>query len=516
MRRFLLPIRWRLALTSAGLTFVILLGFAGVIAAFTASSLRSNLDSGIAADASDIASRLPTRHGLPTLEQPQRLALKIASPQDSTIRVLSADKEGPPRATVGKTALGPVNADAFSTAYDPVCHCTYRVYTKPVFLTARNLPKVDSPTGYVQVGRLTTQLDSTIRQVDIFLALGVLVGTGLALLAGLAVARRAMGPISDLTYVARHVSRTRDPGVTLPRTRANDEVADLARTLEAMLKALEQAQSETEATLTREREFVADASHELRTPLTSVLANLEILQAELQGDQEEVVESALRSTQRMRRLVADLLFLANADTGRETPHEPVDLGRVVRDAAAETAPITSTHQVRLEAPAGIFVSGAADDLHRLVVNLIQNAVNHTPEGSVVRVRLRRRDGAMRPTGGDEPEAAVLEISDNGPGIPPETRERIFERFVRAPNALASESARGGSGLGLAIVDAVAAAHSGSVKLSESPDGGARFVVRIPTTASPEPAPTPAPAEPRAPGQTSTTTGSTRGRLFRRS
>ena len=90
----------------------------------------------------------------------------------------------------------------------------------------------------MQVGRDVAQIDSTIRQVDTFLALGVLVGTGLALLAGLAVARRAMTPIADLTYIAGHVSRTRDPSVTLPRTRANDEIADLSRTLESMLQAL--------------------------------------------------------------------------------------------------------------------------------------------------------------------------------------------------------------------------------------------------------------------------------------
>ena len=518
MRRFLLPIRWRLALTSAALTFVILLGFAAVIATFTDASLRSNLDTSIEADASDIAARLPQRGGLPTLDPPEKVALKIASSQNSTIRILAADEQGGPLVpTVGREPLGPVVADKFANAYSADCECTYRVYTRPIFVTDPSVPGIDTPIGFVQVGQRTEQLDSTIRQVDTFLALGVIVGTGLALLAGLAVARRAMRPISDLTYVAGHVSRTRDPDVTLPRTRAKDEVADLARTLESMLKALNSARTETEATLRREREFVADASHELRTPLTSVLANLEILQAELEGDQEETVEAALRSTQRMRRLVADLLFLANADAGRETPHEAVDLGEVVRDAAAETAPITSTHQVRVEAPSGIYVSGAADDLHRLVVNLIQNAVNHTPPGTVVRVRLRRRDSAMRPTA-DEPEAAVLEISDNGPGIPVETRDRIFERFVRAPNALANESARGGSGLGLAIVNAVAIAHGGNVKLTDSPDGGARFVIRIPTTTkAADPATPPPPVKAEAPAaQTSTTTGSTRGRLFRRS
>jgi signal transduction histidine kinase len=243
--------------------------------------------------------------------------------------------------------------------------------------------------------------------------------------------------------------------------------------------------------------------------------NLDLLRDRLAGEDEEMASSAHRSTQRMRRLVDDLLFLANADTGRVTPHKQVDLGQIVRDAASETAPLASTHEIRVEAPLGIQVDGAADELHRLVVNLVQNAVAHTPDGTIVRVRLRRRDGAMRPglNGAADSEAAVLEVSDNGPGIPNELHERIFERFVRAPNEV---TASGGSGLGLAIVGAVAEAHGGSVKLTDSPDGGARFVVRIPTAGTQGNGAGPEPAAAAAEPQTSTTTGRTRGRLFRRS
>jgi signal transduction histidine kinase len=519
MRRFMLPIRWRLALTSASLTFVILLGFAAVIAAFTTSTLRSDFDNELKATASDIASRVPTKHGFPELSQAGQLALRLATSRGSAMRILESGGEGPSEVAGGRGALAPVEPDTFAEVFNEDCNCTYRVYTRPIFPTEspdKLRVEPDTPIGFVQFARDQDQVAATIRQVDTFLALGVAVGTLLALLAGLAVARRAMTPIADLTYVAGHVSRTRDPGVTLPRTRANDEVADLARTLDHMLQALDEAQSETEATLTREREFVADASHELRTPLTSVLANLELLQDELEGEQSEIAGSALRSTQRMRRLVADLLFLANADTGRSRPHDLVDLGQVVRDAASETAPLSSAHEVRVEAPTGLYVEGVADELHRLVVNLVQNAVAHTPEGTIVRVRLRRRDGTLRPGQNGVPEAAaaVLEVSDNGPGIAPELRERIFERFVRAPGP----GAGSGSGLGLAIVHAVATAHGGSVKLGEAPDGGARFVVRIPTasrTAAAD-APPPSGPEPEPVAQTSTTTGSTRGRRFRRS
>ena len=117
-----------------------------------------------------------------------------------------------------------------------------------------------------------------------FLLLGVLGGSGLALLAGLMVARRAMAPIAALTASAREIERTRDPSRHMPQPEADDEVAELARTLEGMLEALDAARAETEAALSRQREFVADASHELRTPLTSVLANLELLAEQLDGE----------------------------------------------------------------------------------------------------------------------------------------------------------------------------------------------------------------------------------------
>ena len=131
-----------------------------------------------------------------------------------------------------------------------------------------------------------------------------------------------MAPIAEMTAAAREIERSRDPAVRIPRPESEDEVAELARTLESMLRALGEARAETEATLARQREFVADASHELRTPLTSVLANLELLEEYLEGEQREAAASALRSSRRMRRLVADLLLLARADAGREAAHEP--------------------------------------------------------------------------------------------------------------------------------------------------------------------------------------------------
>ncbi|MGH2888822.1 MAG: histidine kinase dimerization/phospho-acceptor domain-containing protein, partial [Solirubrobacteraceae bacterium] len=128
-----------------------------------------------------------------------------------------------------------------------------------------------------------SSLNHTINRIDAFLALGVLGGTVMALLAGLFVSARAMRPIRELTDTAREIERTRDPSLSVPHPEAKDEIAQLARTLEGMLAALGAARAETQSMLDRQREFVADASHELRTPLTSVLANLELLNEELTG-----------------------------------------------------------------------------------------------------------------------------------------------------------------------------------------------------------------------------------------
>ena len=264
-----------------------------------------------------------------------------------------------------------------------------------------------------------SDVEATANRVRFFLGLGVLGGTALALLAGVATARRAMSPIAELTETARTIERTRDPSRRIPHPEAEDEVAELARTLDGMLHALDGARSETEATLARQREFVADASHELRTPLTSVLANLELLEEVLEGEQREAAASALRSSRRMRRLVADLLLLARADAGRITRHEPVDVAGVVTEAVGELEPVSEGHEITVSAPQGATISGARDELHRLALNLLENALRHTDPGTAVEASVERINGQV-----------VFSVEDDGPGIAPELHDKVFERFFR--------------------------------------------------------------------------------------
>jgi signal transduction histidine kinase len=240
-----------------------------------------------------------------------------------------------------------------------------------------------------------------------------------------------------------------------------------------MLRALEASREETHAMLERQREFIADASHELRTPLTSVLANLELLSEELRGEQADTAHAALRSTRRMRRLVGDLLLLARADARRVGPSRRTDLGQILIEAAAELEPVAEGHELSIE-PGEAVIEGISDDLHRLVLNLLENAVRHTPPGTHVHARTEVADGQ-----------AVLLVADDGPGIAPELGRRVFERFVRG-----NRDGGRGSGLGLAIVRAVVDSHEGSVRLEPSaPDGtGTKFEIRIPVASrQPEPA-----------------------------
>ncbi len=331
----------------------------------------------------------------------------------------------------------------------------------PDFGSYRFTPTVDL---VVQVGRSYDAIQRTTRRVWAALALGVVLGSFLALWGGLALGARAMRPVRRMTSTARHIARTRDLDAKMPASRVHDEIAELGGTLQDMLDELAAAQATVDATLQRQREFVADASHELRTPLTAVQANLELLALTTEGEDREAAESALRSSRRMRRLVADLLLLARMDASREAERTEVDLDRAILEAVDELEPQMGGHEVALDLDP-VTVDGIRDELVRMVANLVGNALRHTPEGTEIRVRLRS-EGAR----------GELVVEDDGQGIPEDLRRRIFDRFVRR----GGEGA-GSTGIGLAIVRAAAQRHGGDVRVEATdPETGrgARFVVTL--------------------------------------
>jgi two-component system, OmpR family, sensor kinase len=453
-----IPVRWRIAVTTAGLTFLILVIFALVLGQVVGNRIRSDFRDELRSAAHSLAAE--TRVSLDpvsgvVVDSPNLRA--FALPEDAQIRVL--DQYGRPLAgwpgtnptiSLGGPTPGVHSVGDLSVATDPIT-------------ASGSLP------AYVQYARPHDGVNDTVARLWFFLGAGVLGGSLLAMLAGLAVADRAMRPIKALTGLARQITSTRDPSKRIPTPTADDEVGELARTMDGMLQALDEARSEREQSLERQREFVADASHELRTPLTSIQANLELLQAEGAGSQDDrtAVDSALSSTKRMSGLVSDLLLLARADAGRQVARTGIDLAQIAAGALEEVEPIAGERRLESHLEGPLPMNGNPDELHRMIRNLLENAVRHTPERATVELTARH----------DEDEA-LLEVLDDGPGIPAGIEEQVFDRFVRGDGP-ADTVGGGGSGLGLAIVRAVAQSHGGSVNAGKSAYGGARFSVRLP-------------------------------------
>ena len=458
------PVRWRLAVGSAGLTLAILLVFAAVIGHLATDRIRSDFNHEMRAAVTTLTSQVRVTQ---TPEGPVVIHPELddfALPNGGVVRIFDA---------TGQVQARTHNAPHLGLPRAGVIHVgSLRVVSTPIVSEGGGIA------GYVQYARSDQHIDSTIERLWLFIAAGVVGGVLLASLAGLAIANQAMRPIASLTATAGEIASTRDPSRRMPQPDVDDEVGELARTLDQMLRSLDAARTEREQAMQQQREFVADASHELRTPLTSVIANLELLQASLpspeSSEDHEMVDSALRSSRRMSRLVADLLLLARADAGRISERTDCDLAEIVGNAAAEVAPVAGGRQLNLDNGRPVPIHGNPDELHRMVVNLLDNAVRHTPDGSTIEVRLE--------VDGDK---AIVEVADDGPGIPDGMREHVFDRFVRGSGP-ADTAIGGGTGLGLAIVRAVAQSHGGEVKASQSALGGALVTVTLPLRKTEQP------------------------------
>lgn len=267
---------------------------------------------------------------------------------------------------------------------------------------------------------------------------------------------RALRPVERIRAQVSSISTAKlDERVPVPPT--GDEIAHLAQTMNDMLARLEDGHA-------AQRRFVSDASHELRSPLAAISAALELAQHRPDLLDAELIDEALiPETQRMRDLVEDLLLLARADEHQLTVQATtVDLDDLL---TAERARLQS--HTALAVPASIEavrVTGDAGQLARMVRNLVDNAVRHAR--ATIELHCCARG-----------ELAVIRIADDGPGIPPDQRARVFDRFVRLDAARARDG--GGSGLGLAIVAEIVAAHRGTVTIGERPGGGACITVTLP-------------------------------------
>ena len=325
----------------------------------------------------------------------------------------------------------------------------YRVYAAPI-------AQAGGPAagGAVLVASDTTDISDTVSHLGVVLALSGLGAALLAVAAAALLTRRGLRPLRRLADAAGEIERTADPSRRLPESGVADEIGRLTGVLNRMLASLETSRA-------GERRFLADASHELRTPVTALLGNVEY--AARHGADEEVIADLQRDAARLARLVDDLLVLERSGAAQQDL-EPVDLARLVSDAVAAHP----DDRVVAGVVEGLEVQGEADGLARVLENLIENGLVHGPPGGRVTVSARQRG-----------DAALLTVSDEGPGPGPEQRERIFERFWRGPDS----AERPGSGLGLSIVSAIVERHGGRVTVD-----GSAFTVELALLRRPVPVP----------------------------
>ncbi|WP_250564429.1 sensor histidine kinase [Sphaerisporangium fuscum] len=320
----------------------------------------------------------------------------------------------------------------------------------------------DSPVVYA--GTRAPRQSATGLLDSIFAAQGVVLIL-LAVAATWRITGRTLRPVEAIRSELAAIN-VNELGSRVPEPPGDDEIAGLARTINATLARLEHAKDAMERALDQQRQFAADASHELRTPVAGLRAQLE--EAQLHPDQtdlKELLDHTLRDVDRLQAIITDLLLLERVRGIAPQPGQKDDLAAIVR---AEVAQRPDPDRIRLRLASGVTVYAIHTQMNRVVTNLLDNAERHARQKVLVEVRRNGRE-------------AELVVDDDGDGIAPADRERVFERFTRLDSARSRD--RGGTGLGLAIARDIVLAHGGTIEANGSPCGGARFVVRLPLAPS---------------------------------
>lgn len=331
-----------------------------------------------------------------------------------------------------------------------------------VLMLVRPLFADGNVVGLLQIAQPLREISRTLRLLSLSLAGMSLIALLAALRGGAWLAQRALLPVGQVAQTAQQIVRAEDLAQRVPATAGSDELGQLTATVNEMLERLE-------TLFTAQRRFVADVSHELRTPLAAMRGNLEIIRRGAARDpqaSDATLAAMEREVNRLVRLVSDLLLLAQTESGLRLRSEPVALDELVLEVVRELAPLAGGAALVPVVAEQVEALGDRDRLKQALLNMVVNALQHTPAGGRVEVALDRQGSHAR-----------LLVSDNGAGIDPADLPHLFERFFRADQARSRAS--GGAGLGLAIVKWVAEAHHGGVDVSSAPGRGSTFTLWLP-------------------------------------
>lgn len=387
--------------------------------------------------------------------EPPDERIPVGAPEDEFVQVIDADGE----VVASSTNLAEEPAIT-KVAPGRVAHIERVPFEDGPFLVVAT--SVATPRGELRViaGRTLETVEESSEAVGSLLAAGIPLLLVVVGAVTWRVVGRALAPVESMRAEVEAIS-SRELHRRVPHAPGKDEIARLATTMNGMLNRLEDGQA-------RQRRFISDASHELRSPIATIRQHVDVALSHPNGTSaEELAEIVLEEDVRLQDLVEDLLLLTRMDEGTLGLHaETVDVDDLLFEEAERLRGGTNLRIDTSRVSAGR-VSGDRRQLSKLIRNLIDNAIRHAK--STVALSLRE-DG----------REVMLTVDDDGEGVPLSERGRIFERFVRLEEARDRDS--GGSGLGLAIVSEIAAAHSATVRVVDSPGGGARLEVRFPSTA----------------------------------
>ena len=319
--------------------------------------------------------------------------------------------------------------------------------------------------GIVQFARSLADRDRSLRSLGTTLTLGSALTTLIAFGVGWTLSGVTLRPIHRITQTARKIGEARDFSSRVEYEGPNDEVGRLATTFNTMLSQLQDAYQQVTHALHVQRDFVADVSHELRTPLTTIRGNLTLLQREPpppDAEQKDILDDLIGESERLSRLVTDLLMLARADTGRKLELGPVAMQPLIDEVCRQARLLAPEREIVCNGSGDPIPLANEDALRQVLLILLDNAIKHG-------------DGTIRVLAGESDQQVVVQVQDSGPGMPPELQERIFDRFYRNDTSRSTP----GFGLGLSIARALIEVQGGSIEVESQIGRGSTFTARLP-------------------------------------